>query len=135
MKVYNKKNSNLTSNDISDLLIDSKKRLWITTLGGGLNYYNAMNDTFEVFKSTENMLSSHVTTVIEDSKGQIWLGTEKGLCKLNTDTNTFISFTNELNIGQSKKSNNIILPRVFIKKIKKCIQYSLLLSWVHKKSL
>ena len=107
VKVYNKKNSNLTSNDISDLLIDSKKRLWITTLGGGLNYYNAMNDTFEVFKSTENMLSSHVTTVIEDSKGQIWLGTEKGLCKLNTDTNTFISFTNELNIGQSKKSNNV----------------------------
>ncbi|MFI1772000.1 hybrid sensor histidine kinase/response regulator transcription factor [Thalassobellus citreus] len=111
VRVYNKKNSNLNSNDISDLLIDKKNRLWITTLGGGLNYYNADKDSFEVFKSNVNepnsLLSNHITTAIEDSKGQIWLGTEKGLCKLDPETKKFTSYTHQLNANQSKRSNSI----------------------------
>ncbi|ULC60361.1 ATP-binding protein [Flaviramulus sp. BrNp1-15] len=111
VKVYNKKNSNLGSNDISDLFIDSKNRLWITTLGGGVNYYNPLNDTFRVFKNNPNdsksLLSNHVNTVIEDSKGGIWFGTEKGLCKFNTDTNQFISYTEQPTENQSTNSNSI----------------------------
>ena len=49
VKVYDKRNSTISSNDISDILIDSKNRIWITTLGGGLNYYNPLNDTFQIF--------------------------------------------------------------------------------------
>ncbi|SFZ94209.1 hypothetical protein SAMN05428642_1042 [Flaviramulus basaltis] len=111
VKVYTKKNSNLGSNDISDLFIDSKNRLWITTLGGGVNYYDPLNDTFQVFKNIPNnsksLLSNQVNTVIEDSKGNIWLGTEKGLCKFNTSTNQFISYTNQPTADQSKNSNSI----------------------------
>ena len=111
VKVYNKKNSNLGSNDISDLFIDSKNRLWITTLGGGVNYYNPLNDTFKIFKNIPNdsnsLLSNHVNTVIEDSKGRIWLGTEKGLCKFDTSKNQFISYTDQPTTNQSKNSNSI----------------------------
>ena len=54
IKVYNRSNSSIGSNDISDILIDSKNRIWITTLGGGLNYYNPFYDTFQVFKNSAN---------------------------------------------------------------------------------
>ncbi|GGF74968.1 hybrid sensor histidine kinase/response regulator transcription factor [Wenyingzhuangia marina] len=109
IKVYNKINSNLNSNDISDLLVDKKNRLWITTLGGGLNYYNAKKDSIEVYKVSNNnqLLSNRISSAIEDSKGNIWLGTDKGLCKLEPDSMTFTSYSNQLNINQSKKSNSI----------------------------
>lgn len=110
-KVYNKRNSTIGSNDISDILIDSKNRIWITTLGGGLNYYNPLNDTFQIFKNNPNnpksLLSNNVSTLIEDSKGLIWLGTEKGLCCFNPVSKQFVSFTNQFNNSQTKKSNSI----------------------------
>lgn len=110
-KIYNKSNSTIGSNDISDILIDSKNRIWITTLGGGLNYYNPLNDTFQIFRynpnNSKSLLSNNVTTLIEDSKGLIWLGTEKGLCRFNPISKQFVSYTNQFNSNQTKKSNSI----------------------------
>lgn len=111
IKVYDKRNSSIGSNDISDILIDSKNRIWITTLGGGLNYYNPLNDTFQIFKNNPNnsksLLSNNVSTLIEDSKGLIWLGTEKGLCCFNSVNKQFVSYTNQFSNNQTKKSNSI----------------------------
>jgi len=110
-KIYNKGNSNIGSNDISDILIDSKSRIWITTLGGGLHYYHPLNDTFQIFrydsKNPKSLLSNNVTTLIEDSKGLLWLGTEKGLCSFNPSTKKFTSYSNQFNNYQTKKSNSI----------------------------
>lgn len=110
-KVYNKRNSTIGSNDISDILIDSKNRIWITTLGGGLNFYNPLNDSFQIFKNNPNnpksLMSNNVSTLIEDSKGLIWLGTEKGLCCFNPINKQFVSYTNQFNNNQTKKSNSI----------------------------
>ena len=110
-KVYNKRNSTIGSNDISDILIDSKSRIWITTLGGGLNYYNPLTDTFQIFKNNPNnpksLMSNNLSTLIEDSKGLIWLGTEKGLCCFNPISKQFVSYTNQFNNSQTKKSNSI----------------------------
>ena len=111
IKVYNRSNSSIGSNDISDILIDSKNRIWITTLGGGLNYYNPFYDTFQVFKNSANnpksLLSNNVSTLIEDTKGLIWLGTEKGLSCFNPINHQFISYSNQFNNNQIKKSNSI----------------------------
>lgn len=108
IKIYNKKNSNLESSDISDILIDSQSRLWIATLGGGLHYYNPFEDDFKVFKNEpndfESLNSNAVNTLIEDSKGGIWLGTEAGLCYFNPSTNRFRSYSNQLDTSQTKKS-------------------------------
>lgn len=110
-KVYNKRNSNISSNDISDILIDNKNRIWITTLGGGLHYYNPLNDTFKIFKNiyddSGSLISNQVNTITEDSKGLIWLGTEKELCSFNVETHQFVSYSNQLNSNQTKQSNSI----------------------------
>lgn len=111
IKIYNKQNSTLASNDISDILIDSKNRIWIATLGGGLNFYDPKLDAFTTFKNDPNdpktLMSDNVGALLEDSKGLIWLGTEKGLCYFNPSNHQFISFNNEFNDSQIKKSNGI----------------------------
>ncbi|UOB18643.1 two-component regulator propeller domain-containing protein [Abyssalbus ytuae] len=96
-KVYNKKNSNIGSNDISDILIDTKGRLWISTLGGGLNLYDRFTDTFKVYRNIQDdstsIASNQVNTIFEDSHGKLWLGTENGLSKFDDEENMFKSFT------------------------------------------
>ena len=41
-KKYNLKNSQIGSNDISSLHVDKKGRLWIGTIGGGVNIYDPL---------------------------------------------------------------------------------------------
>lgn len=111
IKVYNKQNSAISSNDISDIIIDSKKRIWIATLGGGLSYYNPKFDSFTNFKNnpktSKSLPFNNVDALLEDSKGFIWLGTENGLVCFNPDNNQFVSFVNLFNDNQNQKSNVI----------------------------
>ena len=74
VKTYNNRNSNLNSNDISVLKIDTKNRFWIGTIGKGVVIYNAKKDKFTSFN-----LNTNVNTIFEDSNKQIWIGTSKGL--------------------------------------------------------
>ncbi|MEN3324985.1 two-component regulator propeller domain-containing protein [Mariniflexile soesokkakense] len=109
IKIYNKQNSSLSANDISDLLIDSKGTMWIATLGGGLNFYNPTNNTFHSFKNIpktpNSLLSNHVNALIEDLNGFIWLGTEKGLCMLNKETQKFTSFPYQFDKSKTQSFN------------------------------
>ncbi|WP_027137437.1 hybrid sensor histidine kinase/response regulator transcription factor [Gaetbulibacter saemankumensis] len=108
IKVYNEQNSNLTSNNITDLLIDSKQRIWIAT-SGGLNLYNTLKDTFVTFqKGIESSFpSNEINTIFEDSHGNLWLGTNNGLSLYIEDENRFINYTHEIN-NEYSINNNII---------------------------
>jgi ligand-binding sensor domain-containing protein/two-component sensor histidine kinase len=80
--IYNK-NSNLTSNVISNILFDSKKRLWICT-ESGLSY--AQNEKLYIINIPE-IENINVAAIVEDNNGEIWIGTEKnGLINLKKDS-------------------------------------------------
>ncbi len=67
------------SNDyISDLLQDSKGRIWVATRDG-LNLFNSVVETFRVFKETEGLRDNTIHTLLEDNAGKIWMSTSKGL--------------------------------------------------------
>ncbi|WP_373057959.1 two-component regulator propeller domain-containing protein [Zunongwangia sp. H14] len=103
-KVYTKQNSSISSNDISDLFLDKKNRLWIATLGGGLNLYDAELDAFQIFKSSDksgSLASNQVNTIFEDSEGSLWLGTENGLSFFDESGNGFLNFQH------SEKENSL----------------------------
>lgn len=110
-KIYNKINSNISSNDISFILIDSKSRMWITTLGGGLNLYNELEDKFIVYKNvsgdSKSISSNQLNTIFEDSKGNLWIGTENGLSLFNENTNTFKSY-NHINGDSTSITHNSV---------------------------
>jgi len=111
IKVYNKQNSAIGSNDISDIIIDRKNRIWIATLGGGLSYYNPHFDRFTNLKNNPKISKAlqfnNVGALLEDSKGFIWLGTEKGLACLDPDKHQLVSFYNLFHDNQSQKSIGI----------------------------
>jgi signal transduction histidine kinase/ligand-binding sensor domain-containing protein/DNA-binding response OmpR family regulator len=119
VRVYNKRNSNIESNDISSLYLDSRNRIWFTSYGSGLNLYDKLNDQFISFKNSKNnkysIISNKVNTIIENSKGLFWIGTEKGLCLFDYNLNKFYRYIynahqplNITSIYEDKKGNLFI---------------------------
>ena len=72
-KIYNKQNSNIPTNDISGLYLDTKNRLWLTTYGRGLILYNRKFDEFVAYKNAKDdpnsIISNRINTIIEDASG------------------------------------------------------------------
>lgn len=75
IKIYNKQNSALSSNDISCLLIDRRGKIWFETFGGELNVYNPVNDKFitytNILNENTSISTNELNTLFEDSNGTI----------------------------------------------------------------
>ena len=111
IKIYNKQNSALSSNDIADLLIDHTGNIWVCTLGGGLNLYNPSNDKFITYKNISNngssIPSNELNTVFEDSNGVIWLGTKNGISFFNKKEQTFKTYKFDSKNSHSISHNDV----------------------------
>lgn len=78
--------TSISSNDVYYTFQDSQQRIWVATLGGGLNLL--CRDKHQIyFKHRLNGLNSYpqhglymeVRTLTEDKEGRIWIGTMDGL--------------------------------------------------------
>ncbi len=71
--------TSLRSNMITSLLVDKQGRLWIGTIGGGVNMYDMKQDRF-IRLSSDNprvrLKDDYVTTLYQDQNDVIWVGTE-----------------------------------------------------------
>lgn len=110
-KVFNQRNSAISSDDISSLKIDRKGHLWIGTIGGGVSIYNPVKNSFVIYNHNigdETSISSDdVHTVYEDSKGRVWLGTENGLSVFNEISKTFKTYMYQVNNKSSLSHNSV----------------------------
>ena len=74
--------STISNNRVIALLEDSQNRLWVGTIGGGLNKYDWRTDQFIAYKnvpSNPNSLSNdRIMAICEDPSGKIWVGTADG---------------------------------------------------------
>ncbi|MFC2140962.1 two-component regulator propeller domain-containing protein [Acidobacteriota bacterium] len=66
----------IENNYIICLYEDSKKNLWIGTLGGGVLIYQ--NNTFKRFSQKDKLSHQVVYCIFEDSSHNIWIGTDGG---------------------------------------------------------
>ena len=111
IKIYNKQNSGLSSNDVADLLIDKKGRIWIATYGGGLNLYHPFSDKFVSYKNILNnktsIPSNELNTLFEDSKGTIWVGTKNGMSTFNEKKQNFTNYKFDSKNGYSISHNDV----------------------------
>lgn len=85
---------------MTSLLIDSNKRLWMTTLTEGIMIYNFKDETITSFKYIPDahgqLVLNEANVVFEDSQQRIWIGTKGlGLRLYKPKTNTFEVFTKE----------------------------------------
>ena len=82
--------SSISFNSIVSIYEDSQARLWIGTLGGGLNRYDAENNSFIRYQhnpSDPRSLSENtVWSIAEDHNGSMWFATNLGLNRMVSDS-------------------------------------------------
>ncbi|UCF65261.1 MAG: helix-turn-helix domain-containing protein [bacterium] len=77
-KIYNRQNTPVLKNDcITTLHLDSEKRLWIGTEGGGA--YFLQDGEWTSLSSKEGLSHDYVRAIISDTEGNVWIGTDYGL--------------------------------------------------------
>lgn len=77
---YEKKNS-LLSQRITDLQVDKKNRLWMSTLGGGVLVQD--EDTLIQIGVKEGLISNLCNTLLIDTDQNVWVGTNSGISRIN----------------------------------------------------
>ena len=83
-KVYRNKHGDSTSlrnNGIFSLFIDSKKHLWVGTIGGGLQLYDEDKDGFTWIDLGQE--KDVIRCFLEDYTGALWIGTNEGIVILD----------------------------------------------------
>lgn len=72
----------ISNNTIYNLFEDNQGRIWISTNGGGANYYDPNTAKFHVFKNNpdddKSLSNSIVAAITQDTTGYIWIGTYGG---------------------------------------------------------
>lgn len=110
-RLYNQYNSTLSASDISDLLLDSRGMIWIATVGGGLNVYDSLKDTFFSYQHAaddpSSLSSNEIHTILEDTNGNIWIGGEAGLNELDLNEKVFKRYSTEENNPKSLSHNGV----------------------------
>jgi len=87
--------SNQPQNDVNCIYRDKNGYMWIGTLDGLHKYDGYTYKSYKVQPDGSGISSNLIKEIDEDSQGNIWIGTyDKGICKLNPQTETFTNFYN-----------------------------------------
>jgi signal transduction histidine kinase/ligand-binding sensor domain-containing protein len=87
--------SSISIDNIYDMFIDSRQRVWIATFGGGLNLFDQASGKFEHFMyrpGDRNSISSDTLWQVKQDRldnNFLWISTNSGLNKFNIATSTF----------------------------------------------
>ena len=67
--------------DVSSIFQDSRKRIWVGTIGGGV--FVLEKKQFKNLTTSDGLISNEIHSIAEDDSGNIWIGTNRGLTILN----------------------------------------------------
>ncbi|GHE89222.1 ligand-binding sensor domain-containing protein [Thalassotalea profundi] len=105
--------SSLSYNTVYSMTTDSQGNIWIGTDGGGLNVFNIKAASFKNYNIEHGLFNNVIYGIEEDNQGHIWVSTNKGLSRLDPNTEVFINYdigdglqSNEFNIGASFKGKS-----------------------------
>ncbi|TQV72369.1 hypothetical protein FLL45_19340 [Aliikangiella marina] len=113
----------LSGNNVTVIFQDKMGRFWVGTQGHGLNRWEPEArrrgiNQFKHYTTESGLNSSTVNGVTEDQFGYIWVSTNRGVSRLNPETNQFKHYNladeihyNELNLGAMLKSSS---NRIFL---------------------
>jgi ligand-binding sensor domain-containing protein/two-component sensor histidine kinase len=79
--------STITSNHVFDITEDTKGNIWITTNGGGLQYFTVKTNQFKYITSSANLLEGVET----DDAGNVWMVSGGNLHRYNPARDQYIS--------------------------------------------
>ncbi|MBI9071045.1 MAG: hypothetical protein JEY94_05580 [Melioribacteraceae bacterium] len=101
----------ISHNTIFSITEIKSGEILIGTLGGGLNIFNPVTESFTHFVNDENnpmsISNNNVRCIMEDSEGTIWVGTDNGLNVFNLAEKNFTQFLHNPSDSSSISDNNI----------------------------
>lgn len=81
-------NESISNDNVYDILEDPAGNLWVSTYGGGLNYYNITLKKFTHIAESANLLEGIQT----DSKNNVWMISNGHLHRYNPKTKSYNTF-------------------------------------------
>src|SRR4030095_8512044 len=82
----------ISGNKITKIFEDSKGRLWVATLGSGINFSDTTKSKFfAVVDSLDSVEKAafHISGMAEDSSGRIWITSNRGLIVVEEENEVF----------------------------------------------
>jgi len=80
----------LSAGYVATLLTDRRGRLWVGTLGGGINVMDGRGSNgrprFIRLGARQGLASENIDKLLEDGYGQVWASTDDGLALINPST-------------------------------------------------
>ncbi|MEN9866370.1 MAG: hypothetical protein RL748_1960 [Pseudomonadota bacterium] len=70
---------------ITSLLFDRQQRLWVATLGGGINILEPDGKRFRHISTHQGLPNAAVNCLVADGGGQIWASTDDGLARIEPE--------------------------------------------------
>ncbi|KAA6300255.1 MAG: hypothetical protein EZS26_003605, partial [Candidatus Ordinivivax streblomastigis] len=104
---------NTSSNNVFDILLDTKNRIWGASFGGGLHYAD-LNSKEVAFQhiNARTVNQDMVRVILQDRTGMIWAGTNEGVNVFNPDelirdSTNYINFHFDVNDDLSINNNEV----------------------------
>ena len=100
--VYDSLNSSSISNNyVNNICSDSHKKFWVSTYGGGFNFFDPVTEKFTRFlhdpKNSNSLINNTISYIYLDKDQCLWLSTENGLDKMEIKTNKFTHYRYNVN--------------------------------------
>jgi ligand-binding sensor domain-containing protein/DNA-binding response OmpR family regulator/nitrogen-specific signal transduction histidine kinase len=104
------RDNSLTSNDITNILMDHNGGLWFSTLSKGINYLPDNWSDFEFYPSSEETAShGQIKHFSKDSEGNIWFVSDRGISVFRPKDGNFNAYP----LGKTRLSgDNITLIEI-----------------------
>lgn len=93
---FNIKNNpySLSNNDITKLFLDSKKRLWIATSGGGVNQFLFDKEQFAHYDTQSSGFNNdYISNIIETKFGYLYIASTQGLTVLDPEASKSYNYS------------------------------------------
>ena len=82
------KNDGLSNNSVYDIAEDAKKNLWISTYGGGLNYFDLTSKKIHHITASNNLMEG----IAVDNSGNVWMISNGQLQRYDIKTKSITSY-------------------------------------------
>lgn len=105
-KLPGNENSSRISNSISVITEDKKNRAWIGTHGGGIVYFDQVNNDYKNYTQNDGLKGNFINTILVDDSSQLWITTSNGLSVFDTRDNSIINLNIDLEMGTTDVFTN-----------------------------
>jgi len=103
--------NSLANNFIESIFADNNGKIWIGTLGHGLDLFDTETEIFTHFRhdpdNPYSISNDTITKILRDDQGKLWIGTHGGLEQFNYETNSFTHYRHDANDPKSLSNNQV----------------------------